>query len=59
MIWHANNLFGSAMWQNLPVSRPKKIRKNISQLITYFIKMYDKDRITRYLLEVDINYPKT
>lgn len=47
------------MWQNLPVSRPKKIRKNISQLITYFIKKYDKDRITRYLLEVDINYPKT
>ena len=58
MYWHANNLFGSTMLQKLPVSRLKRIRKNINTFDKDLIKKYDKNRITRYLVEVDLNYPE-
>ena len=58
MYWHANNLFGSTMLQKLPVSRLKRIIKNINKFDKDLIKKYDKNRITRYLVEVDLNYPE-
>ena len=58
MYWHANNLFGSTMLQKLPVSRLKRIIKNINKFDKDLIKKYDKNRITRYLVEVDLNHPE-
>ena len=53
----ANNLYGWALSQKLPVDSFKCV-KNVSMLDEKFIKDYCKDSDIRYILEVDIKYPK-
>ena len=58
----ANNLYGWAMSQKLPVNRFKWV-KNLSkcnsiQFNENFIKEYDKNSDIGYFFEVDIDYPK-
>ena len=53
----ANNLYGWAMSQKLPVSG-FKLKKNMSKFTKEFIKIYDEDSDKGYILEVDVNYPK-
>ena len=53
----ANNLYGWAMSQKLPVSG-FKWEKNMSKFTKEFIKNYDEDRDKGYILEVDVKYPK-
>ena len=51
----ANNLYGWAMSQKLPVGDFKWVEKdNISN----FIKDYDINSDKGYILEVDVEYPK-
>ena len=45
------------MSQTLPVKSFKWVKKK-SKFIEDFIKHYDKDSNTGYILEVDIDYPK-
>ena len=54
---HANNLYGWAMSQKLPVNGFKWI-KNVTEIDEKFIKNYDKDNDKGYILEVDVKYPK-
>ena len=55
----ANNLYGWAMSQRLPVNGFKWVkRKKPSKFNEDFIKKYDEDSNTRYFLEVDLDYPK-
>ena len=53
----ANNLYGWAMSQKLPVSG-FKWKKNMSKFTEEFIKNYDEDRDKGYTLKVNIKYPK-
>ena len=53
----ANNLYGWAMSQKLPVNGFKWV-KDLSQSNESFIKNYDENSDTRYILEVDVEYPK-
>ena len=53
----ANNLYGQAMFQKLPVNGFKWV-KNLSKFNQDFIKEYDEDSNTRYFLEVDVECPK-
>ena len=53
----ANNLYGWAMSQKLPVSG-FKWKKNMSKFNEEFIKNYDEDSNKGYVLEVDVKYPK-
>ena len=53
----ANNLYGWAMSQKLPVSG-FKWKKNITKFTEEFIKNYDQDSNKGYILEVDVKYPK-
>ena len=53
----ANNLYGWAMSQKLPVNDFKWI-KNVSKTDEGFIKNYDEDSDKGYILEVDVGYPK-
>ena len=53
----ANNLYGWAMPQPLPVDGFKFV-KNVSKIDEDFIKSYDEDSDKRYILEVDVEYPK-
>ena len=53
----ANNLYGWAMSQKLPVSG-FKWKKNISKFTEEFIKNYGEDSDKGYILEVDVKYPK-
>ena len=53
----ANNLYGWAMSEPLPVDGFDWI-KNLSKIDEDFIKNYDKDSDKRYILEVDVKYPK-
>ena len=53
----ANNLYGFAMIQPLPVDR-FKFEKNVSKIDEDFIKNYDEDSVKGYILEVDVEYPK-
>ena len=53
----ANNLYGWAMSQKLPVSG-FKWEKNMSKFTKEFIKNYDEDSDKGYILEVDVKYPK-
>ena len=46
------------MSQKLPVNGFKWVQK-LSKFNEDFIKKYDKDSNTVYLLEVDVDYPKT
>ena len=54
----ASNLYGWAMFQNLPVDG-FKWKKNILKFNEGFIKNYDKDSDKGYILEVDVKYLKT
>ena len=55
----ANNLYGWAMSQKLPVKDFKWIKKEeLSKFNEDFIKNYDENGNIGYFLEVDINYPK-
>ena len=53
----ANNLYGWAMSQKLPVNCFKWV-KNTSNIDEEFIKNYDEDSEKRYILEVDVKYPR-
>ena len=55
----ANNLYGEAMSQKLPVNGFKWVKqKKNSKFNEDFIKKYDKNSNTGFFLEVDIDYPK-
>ena len=53
----ANNLYGWAMSQKLPVNSFKQI-KNLFQFNESFIRNYDENSNKGYFLEVDIDYPE-
>ena len=53
----ANNLYGCAMSQKLPVNGFKWI-KNVTEIDEKFIKNYDVDSDKGYILEVDVKYPR-
>ena len=53
----ANNLYGSAMSQNLSVNGFKWIT-NVSKTDEDFIKNYNEDGDIGYFLEIDIEYPR-
>ena len=55
----ANNLYGWAMSQKLPVDNFKWIEKDdLLKFDENFIKNYDENNDKGYILEVDIEYPK-
>ena len=54
----ANNLYGWAVSQKLPVNGLKWVKK-LSKFNEDFLKKYDENGNTGYFLEVDIEYPKT
>ena len=51
----ANNLYGWAMSQKLPVNGFKWVNNEINE---EFIKNYDENSDKGYILEVDIKYPR-
>ena len=53
----ANNLYGWAMGQKLPVNGFKWI-EDTSEINEEFVKNYDENNNNGYILEVDVNYPK-
>ena len=53
--WDVNNLHGCAMPQNLLVDDFNWIL-NTSQFNKDFIKIYNKDKVAGYFLEVDVQY---
>ena len=53
----ANNLYGWAMSQNLPVNGFKWVN-DISEINEEFIKNYDENSDKGYILEVDVKHPK-
>ena len=53
----ANNLYGWAMSQKLPVNGFKWV-KDLSQFNESFIKNYDENSDMRHTREVDVEYPK-
>ena len=57
MYLDANNLYGWAMSQKLPVNGFKWI-KNLSKFNEIFIRNYDENSDKRYFLKVDVDYPK-
>ena len=56
MYWDANNLYGWAMSQKLPVDG-FEWRKDLLRFDEKFIHNYDKDSDNGYILEVDVYYP--
>ena len=59
MYLDANNLYGWAMSQKLPVDGLEWIEKDdLLKLNESFIKNYDKNCGKGYILEVDVEYPK-
>ena len=56
----ANNLYGWAMSQKLPVNNFKWVKQeeDLSQFNEDFMKNYDENSNTGYFLQVDIDYPK-
>ena len=55
----ANNLYGWAMSQKLPVRNFKWTEKDdISKLDEKFIRNYDENSDKGYIFEVDVEYPK-
>ena len=55
----ANNLYGWAMSQKLPVDGFKWIKKDdLSKFDKTFIKNYDENSDKGYILKVDVEYPK-
>ena len=57
MYFDANNLYGYAIIKKLPIDSFKWI-DDLKRFTSEFIKSYDIDSDTGYLLEVDIKYPK-
>ena len=57
MYLDANNLYGWAMSQKLPVNGFKWV-ENLSLFNESFIKNYDENSDKRYFLEKDVEYPK-
>ena len=57
MYLDANNLYGWAMSQKLPVNGFKWV-KNLSKFNEIFIRSYNENSDKGYFLEVDIDYPK-
>ena len=55
--WDANNLYGWAMSQKLPVNKFEWI-KDTSQFNEDFIKNYNEESNEAYLLEFDVQYPE-
>ena len=55
MYLHANNLYGWAMSQKLPMNGFKWVN-SLSQFNEIFIRAYNGNRDIGYLLEVDIDY---
>ena len=53
----ANNLYGWAMYQKLPVNNFKWV-KNTSRINEEFIKNYNENIKKGYILEVDVKYPQ-
>ena len=53
----ANNLYGWAMCQKLPVNNFNWV-KNKSKIDEKFIKNYDEDSDKGYIFEVDVDYPR-
>ena len=53
----ANNLYGWAMSQKLPVNNFKWV-EDTSKLNEEFIQNYNENNKKRYILEVDVKYPK-
>ena len=55
----ANNLYGGAISQKLPVNGFKWVEENnLSKFNESFIKNYDENNDKGYILEVDVEYPK-
>ena len=52
----ANNLYGWAMSQKLPVNGFKWVKNN--EINEEFIKYYNENNDKGYILEVDVKYPK-
>ena len=57
MYLDANNLYGWAMSQKLPVNGFKQVEK-LSKFNEKFIKSYNENSDIGYFLEVDVEYPK-
>ena len=57
MYLDANNLYGWGMSQKLPGNGFKWVKK-LSKSDEDFIKNYDENSNKRYILEVDVEYPK-
>ena len=53
----ANDLYGWAMSQNLPVNSFKWIN-DVTEIDEKFIKNYDEDSDKGYILELDVRYPR-
>ena len=53
---HANNLYGKAMTEKLPV-RGFRWMAYISKIDEYFVKVYNKNDNKGYILDVDVDYP--
>ena len=53
----ANNLYGWAMSQKLPVNNFKWVEE-VSRINEEFIKNYNENSSKGYILEVDVKYPK-
>ena len=55
----ANNLYGWAMSQKLPVDSFKWVEKDdLSKFNESFIKIYDENNDKRYNFEADVEYSK-
>ena len=58
MYLDANNLYGWAMSQKLPINGFKWVEKSrLSRFNEMFIKNYDENSDKGYFFEVDIDYP--
>ena len=56
----ANNLYGWAMSQKLPIDGFEWVEEDdISRFNESFIKNYDENSDQGYILEVDVEYPKS
>ena len=58
MYLDANNLYGWAMSQRLPVNGFEWMEQ-LSKFDEFFIKNYDENNVKGYILEVDVEYPKS
>ena len=55
----ANNLYGQAMSQKLPINGFKLVEKSkLSRFNERFVKNYNENSDKGYFLEVDFDYPK-